>query len=153
MKNGHKRTQRTHPTNSEVQRIEKDIRALRDSGKSDIEIRETLKIEERTFRRYSSRIYHEDQNAWVLITQEQYASELLRLRSCINYAYNISKQLSEDSELKCEDRLQCLQSMLDSRLSMVKLLGDVDMKRKISISQPDEEQNNEIIESTLKRIH
>ena len=71
MKNGHKRTQRHHSTDSELQRIIKDIRSLRDSGKSDIEIRQTLKIEERTFRRYCSRIYHEDQNTWLSITQEQ----------------------------------------------------------------------------------
>ena len=31
-----------HPTNSQVQRIAKDIRDLRDNGKSDMEIRETL---------------------------------------------------------------------------------------------------------------
>ena len=152
MKSGHKRTQRAHPTDSEVQRIEKDIRTLRDSGKSDIEIRETLKIEERTFRRYCSRIYTEDQNLWLSITQEQYATELVRLRSCLNYSYNIAKQLSEDSKLGCQDRLAELQSMLDSRLSMVQLLGDVDMKRKIPVSQP-EEQDNTIISSTFKRVH
>ena len=151
MKSGQKRTQRDHPTNSLVQRIIKDIRSLRDSGKSDIEIRETLKIEERTFRRYSSRIYQEDQNLWLSITQEQYATELLRLRSCLNNAYNIAKQLSEDSKLACQDRLAALQSMLDARLSMVQLLDDVDMKRKISVSQPDEQSSN--IESTLKRVH
>ena len=39
-------------SNSAIKRIEKDIRSLRDSGKNDIEIRQTLKIEERTYRRY-----------------------------------------------------------------------------------------------------
>ena len=34
-----------HPTNNQVQRIVKDIRSLRDSGKSDIEIRETLGLD------------------------------------------------------------------------------------------------------------
>ena len=152
MKNGHKRTPRKHPTDNQIQRIKKDIRSLRDSGKSDIEIRETLKIEERTFRRYCSRIYQEDQNLWLSITQEQYATELLRLRSCLNNAYNIAKQLSEDSKLECQDRLAALQSMLDSRLSMVQLLENVDMKRKISISQ-SEQQDNTIISSTFKRVH
>ena len=42
-----KKRQKTtkHPTNSEVQRIEKDIRTLRDSNKSSTEIQEILGIE------------------------------------------------------------------------------------------------------------
>jgi hypothetical protein len=40
-----------HPTNSQVQRIIKDIRTLRDSGKSDVEIRETLGLELRTYQK------------------------------------------------------------------------------------------------------
>ena len=88
-----------------TERIIKDIRSLRDSGKSDNEIRELLKIELRTFQRLTKAIYEQDQQVWLSITQEQYCSELLRLLLCINYAYNIAKQLSEDSELKCEERL------------------------------------------------
>jgi hypothetical protein len=156
MKKRQKTTEKEHPTNSEVQRIIKDIRTLRDSNKSDIEIRALLGIELRTYQRYTKRIHEEDQNAWLSITQEQYATELLRLRSCLNNAYNIAKQLSEDSKLACQDRLAALQSMLDSRLSMVQLLGDVDMKRKISttVSQPElEEQDSTIKASTFKRIH
>jgi hypothetical protein len=49
MKKRQKTTKKEHPTNSQVQRIIKDIRTLRDSNKSDIEIRETLGLELRTY--------------------------------------------------------------------------------------------------------
>jgi hypothetical protein len=72
------------------------------------------------------------------LTQEQYATELLRLRSCLNNAHNIAKGLSEDTKLECEDRLAALQSMLDARLSMVQLLEDVDMIRKVAVLPPSQ---------------
>jgi hypothetical protein len=96
---------------------------------------------------------------WISTTQEQYATELLRLRSCLNNSYNIAKQLSEDSKLDCQDRLAALQSMLDSRLSMVQLLMDVDMLRKVQPNQMStnildiSEQDSDDIPTTFKRVH
>ena len=142
-----------------TERIIKDIRSLRDSGKTDIDIRETLGIELRIFQRYTKTIYEQDKQIWYDISSQEVESELLRLRSCLNYSYNIAKQLSEDSTLDCQDRLQCLQSMLDARLSMVQILREYDefkTQRKIPLSQPDEEtisQSAYTANSTLKRIH
>jgi hypothetical protein len=158
MKNGHKRTQRDHPTNSEVQRIEKDIRALRDSGKSDIEIRETLKTEERTYRRYIRKIHLEDERVWFSITQEQLGSELLRLKSSLEETYRISLAMAKDHEYG--DRLGALASMNDSRLSIVHLLVEYpDFIKKIP--QPEDEApsvkniplGRAIKPSTFKRLH
>ena len=134
-----------------TERIIKDIRSLRDSGKSDEEIRNLLGIELRTFQRYTKTIYEEDQTLWLSITQEQYSTELLKLHSCLNYSYNIAKQLSEDSKLPCQDRLAAIQSMLDSRLSLVQLLGDVDMKSTIKDNYPNPDVD--VTSSTLPRIH
>jgi hypothetical protein len=117
-----------------TERIIKDIRTLRDSGKSDEEIRNLLRVELRTYQRYTKTIYEQDQSLWIKITQQEYATELLNLRSCINNAFNIAKALSEDSKLDCQDRLDSIQTMLDARISMVQLLGDVDMIRKIPSS-------------------
>ena len=61
-----------------TQRIIKDIRSLRNSGKSDIEIRQLLGIELRTFQRYNKTIYEQDQQVWFSITQEQLGSCQLR---------------------------------------------------------------------------
>lgn len=143
---------KVHPTNTQVERIKKDIRSLMNIGKSDIEIRETLGLELRTYQKYAHILHLEDQKLWLSITQEQLASELLRLRSCLNDAYKISKQLSEDSKLPCQDRLTALQSMLDSRLSLVQILREYDeFKRKIPTSQPEEQESD--IPITLKRVH
>jgi hypothetical protein len=124
-----------HPTNSQVQRIIKDIRSLRDNGKSDIEIRQTLGLELRTYQKYTHRIHEEDQQIWFSITQEQLATELLRLRSSLEETYKISKDMANDP--KCEDRLVALQSKDDARLSIVQLLTDVDMLRKLQV-QPSQ---------------
>ena len=57
---------------------------------------DTLAIPERTFRRYCSKIYEQDQKIWVSITKNELASELLRLRSSLEETYNIAKKMSED---------------------------------------------------------
>ena len=139
-----KKRQLTTKKKPPTERIIKDIRSLRDSGKSDEEIRNLLGIELRTYQRYTKTIYEEDQNLWLSITQEQYSTELLKLRSCLN---------SEDSKLPCQDRLAPLQSMLDARLSLVQLLGDVDMKRTIKDNYPNPDVDVDVTSSTLPRIH
>ena len=148
---------KVHPTNSQVERIKKDIRALRDSGKSDIEIRDTLGLELRTYQKYMHILHLEDQKAWLSITQEQLGSELLRLKSSLEETYKITKDMALDP--KCEDRLGALASMSDSRLNIVKLLAEYpDFIRKIpiatnGISQPEYDEQSNDKPTTFKRVH
>jgi hypothetical protein len=156
MKKREKTREKAHPTNSQVQRIKKDIRTLRDSGKSDIEIRETLGLELRTYQKYNHIIHLEDQKVWLSITQQQLASELLRLRSSLEETFKISKKMAEDPNLECGDKIEALNCMNDSRLNIIKLLVEYpDFVRKIPIiSQPEtDEQDSTIIPTTLKRVH
>lgn len=136
-----------------VLRIEKDIRALLKQRKSSQEIMDILSIPERTFRRYCSRIYNQDQKTWLSITKHQLGSELLRFRSSLEDTYDISREMALDP--KCENRIEALNCMNDSRLNIIKILSEYDeFVRKLPIiSQPDEEQSNQIKESTLKRVH
>ena len=144
---------RDHPTNSQVQRIKKDIRSLRDSGKSDIEIRETLGLELRTYQKYTHILHLEDQKVWLSITQEQLGSELLRLKSSLEKTFEVSKKLAEDPKLESGDKIEALNCMNDSRLNIVKLLVEYpEFVRKTPISQP-EQQDNTITSSTFKRVH
>jgi hypothetical protein len=136
---------RDHPTNSQVQRIKKDIRALRDSGKSDIEIRETLGLELRTYQKYTRILHLEDQKVWLSITQEQLGSELLRLKSSLESTYQTARVMSEDPE--CKDRIDALNCMNDSRLNIVKLL--VEYPDFISQRKVSDEQSSDI-PTTLK---
>ena len=111
-----------------------------------------LSIPERTFRRYCSRIYNQDQKTWLSITKHQLGSELLRFRSSLEDTYDISREMALDP--KCENRIEALNCMNDSRLNIIKILSEYDeFVRKLPIiSQPDEEQSNQIKESTLKRV-
>lgn len=154
------KTTRSRSTNSQVQRIEKDIRSLRDSGKSDIEIRGMLGIELRTYQRYMHKIHLEDQLVWLSVAQEQLGSQLLRMKQSLEETYDISRKMALDP--KYEDKIEALHCKDDARLSIIHLLSEYPefAKRKIPITQEqpeaDEEQSNdsnEIIESILKRIH
>ena len=116
-----------------VLRIEKDIRALLEQNKSSKEIMDILKIPERTFRRYSSRIYQQDQKIWLSITKHQLSTQLIKLKDSLEETYNIAKDMALDP--KYEDRIGALNCMNDSRLSIVQLLRDVDMIGKLEPSQ------------------
>jgi hypothetical protein len=153
MKKRHKTTVRSRSTNSQVQRIEKDIRALRDSGKNDIEIRETLGIELRTYQRYMHKIHLEDQMVWLSITQEQLGSELLRLKSSLEETYRISLAMAKDP--KYEDKIEALHCKDDARLSIIHLLSEYpDFIRKIpTITQSETASEEKEQDSTLPRIH
>ncbi len=113
---------RHHPTNSEVQRIVKNIRSLRDNGKSDLEIRETLDLELRTYQKYSKRIIEEDKNTWFSISQGLLSSELFKLKSSLEHTYKISKELSENEDY--DDRLEALISKDNARVEIIKLLTE-----------------------------
>ena len=124
------KTNKKHSTNSEVERIKKDIRALRDVGKSDTQIRETLGLELRTYQKYTHNIHLEDQKVWYSITQEQMGTELLRMKQSLEETYKIAKDMANDP--RCEDRLAALQSMNDFRLSIIHLLSEYpDFIRKV----------------------
>ena len=136
---------------NKVLRIEKDIRALIEQRKSSQEIMDILSIQERTFRRYSSRIYRQDQNTWASITKHQLSTELLRLQQSLEETYRISLAMAKDPEY--EDRLNTLQQKDDARLSIIHLLVEYpDFVRKMEQHDRSEEQSNHI-ESTLKRVH
>ena len=150
MKKREKTREKAHPTNSEVQRIKKDIRSLRDSGKSDIEIRETLGLELRTYQKYTQILHLEDQQVWLSITQEQLGTELLRLKNTLEETYRISLAMAKDPEY--EDRLGALASMNDARLNIVKLLVEYpDFIRKVSDEQGST--NTNTIKPYVKRVH
>ena len=103
MKKREKTREKAHPTNSEVESIKKDIRSLMNSGKSDIEIRETLGLELRTYQKYTHIIHLEDQKVLLSITQEQLGTELLRMKQSLEETYKISKDIALDP--KCQDKI------------------------------------------------
>jgi hypothetical protein len=144
------KTNKKHSTNSEVQRIKKDIRSLRDIGKSDIEIRETLGLELRNYQKYTKMLHLEDQQVWLSITQEQLGSELLRLKQSLEHTYNTALAMAQDPEY--EDRLSALQAKDDARLNVIKLLSEYkEFKRQTQIQTEEEEQVQP--QGTLPRIH
>jgi len=126
-----------HPTNSEVQRIKKDIRSLRDSGKFDTEIREILGLELRTYQKYVRKIHEEDQIVWISLTQDQMAGELIRLKDSLEDSYRTALAMSKDESSDIGDRLEALDLKDQRRLDIVKLLGEApDMLRKVQIQLP-----------------
>ena len=104
---------------NKVLRIEKDIRALLEQRKSSQEIMDVLSIPERTFRRYSSRIYRQDQNTWASITKHQLSTELLRLQQSLEETYRISLAMAKDPEY--EHKIEAVHCKDDARLSIVHL--------------------------------
>jgi hypothetical protein len=103
-------------TNAEIAQILTDIRQLRDSNKSDNEIKALLGIELRQYQRLTKKICEQDQKVWFSITQGQLGTELLRMKQSLEDTYKIARQMSEDP--KCEDRLAALQSKDDARHSI-----------------------------------
>jgi hypothetical protein len=151
-----KRTKTNHKrsTNSEVERIVKDIRSLALEGKSDSDIRALLGLELRMYQKYTKRIHEEDKQVWYDIASQELESELLRLRTCLNNTYNIAKKLSEDETAKIDERLEACQAASDARLSLVQILREypIFIKTKNNL-ELEEQEDNDITESTLKRIH
>ena len=137
-----------------TERIIKDIRNLRDSGKSDNDIRALLGIELRTYQRYTKTIYEEDKQVWYDIASQELESELLKLRTCLNNSYNIAKKMSEDETADISERLEACQAANNCRLSLVQILREYLIFVKASKSDSNfEEQDNTIISSTFKRVH
>ena len=155
MKKREKTREKAHPTNSQVLRIKKDIRSLRDTGKNDIEIRETLGLELRTYQKYMHIIHLEDQKVWSSAGEEQLGSELLRMKQSLEETYRISLAMAKDA--KTDDKREALHCKDDARLSIIHLLSEYPefvTRRKIPVLQPE---THEIMhtdtDSTLKRIH
>lgn len=134
-----------------TERIIKDIRSLRDSGKNDIEIRALLGIELRTYQRYTKTIYEEDKQVWYDIASQELESELLRLRSCLNNSYNIAKKISEDENANISDRLEACNVANDNRLSLVQILREYPEFKRKEAALPDGSNVN--LPETWKRIH
>ena len=153
MKKRQKTKEKEHPTNTEVQRIIKDIRTLRDNNKSDIEIRETLGLELRTYQRYTKAIHEEDKQVWYDIASQELESELLKLRTCLNNSYNIAKKLSEDENAKIDERLEACQAAADCRLSLVQILREypVFIKTQSNLNSNFEDSAN--VKPYVKRVH
>lgn len=162
------KTKQKRSTNSEVEIIKKDIRSLRDSGKSDTEIRETLGLELRNYQKYAHIIHLEDQKVWLSVSQEQLSGQLLRMKQSLEHSYRIALAMSEDEKADIGERLEALNKKDDSRLSLIHLLSEYPLFIKATQTQtqtqPSEEytKNVEISEqgspinikaSTLKRIH
>jgi hypothetical protein len=141
------------PTHS-IERIIADIRALRESNKSEIEIRNLLDIPLRTYQRYTKTIHEEDKQVWYDIASQELESELLKLRTCLNNSYNIAKKMSEDETAEIGERLEACQAAADCRLSLVQILREypVFIKTKNNL-ELEEQEDNDIKASTLKRIH
>ncbi len=137
---------------NKVLRIEKDIRALIEQRKSSQEIMDILSIPERTFRRYSSRIYRQDQNTWASITKHQLSTELLRLQQSLEETYRISLAMAKDPEY--EHKIEALHCKDDARLSMVHLLREYDefISQRKAHSVDSSESGNEI-KPYVKRVH
>ncbi len=106
---------------SRVLRIEKDIRTLRDSNKTDVEIRALLGLELRTYQNYLKKIHEEDQAIWYSITSNEMATELLRLKACLEDTYLKAKQLSEN-EKDVGTILEGLDAKDNARVNIVMLL-------------------------------
>ena len=94
------KTNKKHSTHNEVDRLKKDIRALRDSGKNDIEIRDMLGLELRNYQKYTHILHLEDQKVWLSITQEQLGTELLRLKNALEETYRTALAISKAPEWK-----------------------------------------------------
>ena len=137
-----------------TERIIKDIRTLRDNGKSDEEIRNLLGIELRTYQRYTKTIHEEDKQVWYDIASQELESELLKLRTCLNNNYKIAIKLAEDETAKIGERLEACQAASDARLSLVQILREYPMFVKSAKTFLEEqEEQSDIKASTFKRIH
>lgn len=146
-----------HPTNSQVQSIERDIRSLRDSGKSDSEIRALLGLELRTYQKYNKRINEIDKAIFYSLVRDEIESQLLRLKQSLENTYITALQISQDKEY--DDRLTALEVKDSARLSICQLLVEgpkyIAKIQSQTQTQPDEisEQESTIKPTTFKRVH
>ena len=102
-----------------------DIRKLRDANNTDSQIMALLAIEPSTYRKYVHRIHTQDKEAWLLLTSQQYETELLRLKGSLEDTYRITKAMAESIDDKeVLDKLSALEAKDDARLSIVHLLTE-----------------------------
>jgi hypothetical protein len=94
---------------------------LRAQNKSDKEIRDILNLELRTFQRYTKRIHDEDKEIWYSITSNEMASELLRLKGCLEHTYQKANEISEKKE-DVGEVLEALNVKDNARVNIVMLL-------------------------------
>lgn len=96
------------------------------------------------------RIHEEDKQVWYSISLEQMGTELLRMKQSLEKTFDISKKMAEDP--KCEDRIEWLNCMNDSRLSIIHLLSEYPDFITRRNSGESTELGNEI-KPYVKRVH
>jgi len=64
----------------DIDRVLYDIRQLKDRNNTDRQIMEILGIPIPTYRRYVAKIHKLNKEAWLRLTQNEYETELLKLR-------------------------------------------------------------------------
>lgn len=143
MKKRQKTTEKKHPTNSDVQRLEQDIRQLLNEDKDDSQIRQILKIELRTYQRYMKRIHKQNRELRLGITKDELASELLRLRASLSYTYRYCMDKLNDPNIPSAELLEWLHEKDNARMNLVKILTDypreVDQTNHIEMEEPEPE--------------
>jgi hypothetical protein len=102
-----------------------DIRKLKETNNTDSQIMDILGIEPATYRRYVHRIHMQDKEAWLLLTSQQYETELIRLKESLESTYRTTIEMLKDIDNKeVLDKLSVLEAKDDARLSIVHLLTE-----------------------------
>lgn len=101
-----------------------DIRALMKQNKSSEQIMSLLHIPLRSYRRYTSKIYKQNQKAWYSLVRDELETELLALRFSFNETFTIAREIALDPSNKVEERLQALTVKDQSRLNLIQLLTE-----------------------------
>ena len=108
----------------DIDRVLYDIRQLKDSNNTDREIMEILAIPIPTYRRYVAKIHKLNKEAWLRLTQNEYETELLKLRESLEDTFRKAKTLSEDHNRDSLEILEACSAKDDARLSIVHLLTE-----------------------------
>ncbi len=124
MKKNDRKRQKTvtvvrHPTNTDIQRLQNDIRQLLEQNKSDSEVMALLGLESRTYQRYVKRIHEEDKAVWYSITREELESQFLKLKQSFEETYTIARNYAMKPDIKCEDMLSALREKDMARMNVI----------------------------------
>ena len=123
-------------------------------NKSDGEIIALLKLPQRTLTRYKQRICEQNKQIWAKLVENQLEGELIKLKDSLESTYRIALAMSQDPE--CEDRIDWLNTMNDSRLNIVTILqeySEFNSQRNVQGLEESTKSGNEIKPSTFKRLH
>ena len=116
----------------DIDRVLYDIRQLKDRNNTDRQIMEILGIPIPTYQKYIAKIHKLNKEAWLRLTQNEYETELLKLRESLEDTYRKAKALSEDPNRDPMEVLESCSAKDDARLSIVTLLTEgPEMIRKV----------------------